>query len=169
MPLTSLTNNQPRLFRILLITEIVLFLMLVVGVAWLRSRLPDEGVKLHGNVDTGVDLLGTRNELWWLAGIGGAVVAVNGILARFLAPRDAVAVLFLFGTTIAVLVLFLVSLLVVAQMNLLFSSRTNFQRGISAMLLFHTPTGVRNTRGVSIGKFVRDVRPALTCGECGAS
>lgn len=121
MALSSLTNNQPRLFRILLIAELTLFLILVVGVAWLRSRLPDEGVKLHGNVDTGVDLLGTRDDLWWLAGIGGAIVLVNGALARFLAPRDAVASLFLFGTTLGVLVLLLVNLLVIAHMNRLFA------------------------------------------------
>jgi len=58
-------------------------------------------------VNTGVDLLGTRRDLLWIAALGSAVFVGNSLLAWTIAPRESAAAMFLLGATIPVLLLLL--------------------------------------------------------------
>ena len=117
MRLATLVTRFPRAARMLLSGGGILFLMFLVGLAWLSRSLPEEGIKLHANVDTGVDMLGTRQDLLWIAVLGTAVFVGNSVLAWILAPREHAAMFFLLGATIPVLLLLLGSLVFLAGLN----------------------------------------------------
>lgn len=94
-----------------------LFLTFLVGLGLLWRVLPDEGVKLHGNVNTGVDLLGSRNDLLWIAVLGSSIISVNGVLAWLAFSRDRAASLFLLSTSVAVMFLMLGVVIFLAVLN----------------------------------------------------
>lgn len=106
-----------RPVRTLFFIEGVLFLCFAGGITWLWRSLPEEGVKLHGNIDTGVDLLGTRQDLLWIAVLGAVVYLGNGALAWLVSPREHAAAVFLVASTIPVLLLLIGAVLFLARLN----------------------------------------------------
>lgn len=82
---------------------------------WLK--LPAEGVKLHGTVDVGVDLLGGKNDLVWLAGLALVIYAGNNLLALFLRKREQVASLYLLISTGLIMVLLIGTVVFLASLN----------------------------------------------------
>lgn len=107
----------PREVRILLLASATLAVLWVTAFIVLWRFLPVEGVKLHGNIDTGVDLLGTRADLLWIAATTGLFVGVNSALAAWLRHREPVAALFLLGTVPVLLVGLLGALFFVYHLN----------------------------------------------------
>lgn len=93
----------PRPVRILLLASATFTIVWVIAFVAVWRSLPVDGVKLHGNIDTGVDLLGNRGDLLWVAAAAGFVVGVNGALAVWLRHREPVAALFLLGAVPALL------------------------------------------------------------------
>lgn len=91
-------------FRALAVTDGVLWALFLALFLRLLRLIPGEGVKLHGNIDTGVDLYGPKQDLWWLPGMVIALLAVNGVLARWTRVRgELLATWFLLGTTVPIL------------------------------------------------------------------
>ncbi|MDP3685314.1 MAG: hypothetical protein Q8R32_00615 [bacterium] len=113
-----LLRNFPKPVRLLILGELLLLVLFGIGFWVLWQRLPADGVKLHANIDTGVDLLGTRAEFGWLAGIVAALIAGNTLLAAWLRSSQPAAAAMLLGATIPLLVGFLGVLLFIARLNL---------------------------------------------------
>lgn len=112
-----LLRNFPKPVRLLVLGELLLLALFGVGFSMLWQRLPTEGVKLHANIDTGVDLLGTRAEFGWLAGLVTALIAGNTFLAARLRSSQPAAAAMLLGATIPLLLGFLGVLLFIARLN----------------------------------------------------
>lgn len=96
----------PRAGRMFALGELGLFLLFVIALAAAWRTFPADGVKLHGNIDTGVDLFGARAELLWLLAAATGVAAGNTGLALWARAREPAAALFLLGTAIAILLSF---------------------------------------------------------------
>jgi len=79
--------------------------------------LPVEGVKLHGTVDVGVDLLGNRNDLIWLASLGILIFFGNCVLSVLLAKREKVAALYLLIATALIQVLLIGTVIYLVNLN----------------------------------------------------
>lgn len=110
-------QNFPKPVRTAALCVMGLFLLFGIGFFLLWRALPVEGVKLHANIDTGVDLFGTRQEFSWLAGIAATMVAGNVLLAlRLRASQPAAAAMF-FGATIPIVIGFLGVLVFIASLN----------------------------------------------------
>lgn len=97
------TMRSLTLDRLLVFIHAVLALAFVVAFLLVWRGLPVENVKLHGNVDTGVDLLGMRRELFWVAATATLVTAGNAGLAAWLKAREPVAALFLLSVNVPLL------------------------------------------------------------------
>ncbi len=89
--------------RALLIAEAALFLAFLASASVVWRAVPAESVKLHGNIDTGIDLLGSRSDILWVVASGVVTSLGNGALALWLWRREQLASLFLLGTTVIVL------------------------------------------------------------------
>ena len=87
-------------------------------VLWLK--LPNEGVKLHGTVDLGVDLLGTRNDLIWFGGFGIAIFVINTLLGIILAKWDRIASMYLVVATGLIFMLLVATILFLFRLNRIF-------------------------------------------------
>lgn len=85
--------------RLLFYAEAVLFALFLGSSVLVWRAVPTEGVKLHGNIDTGIDLLGSRSDVVWIAFTGVGAALGNGALALWLRKRERLASLFLLGTT----------------------------------------------------------------------
>lgn len=107
----------PKPVRLLALWVTLLSAVFGVGFFALWRTLPQEGVKLHATIDTGVDLLGTRAEFGWLAGIAATIVVGNTLLALRLRSSQPAAAVMLFATTIPILVGFLGVLLFLLNLN----------------------------------------------------
>ena len=83
----------PKTGLILRMVVLNIFLVVVFGalLCFLWFKLPMEGVKLHGTVDSGVDLLGAKNDLFWFGGFGFTVFVFNNGLAFFMLKREKLA------------------------------------------------------------------------------
>lgn len=114
---TLLLQNFPRPVRLLVLGELLLLALFGAGFWALWKRLPTDGVKLHANIDTGVDLLGSRAEFGWLAGMVVALVAGNTLLAVRLRSSQPAAAAMLLGATVPLLAGFLGVLLFIARLN----------------------------------------------------
>lgn len=110
-------RTLPKPVRLLLILEAVLLFAFAVLFTYAWRQLPPEGVKLHGNIDTGVDLLGRKVELVWVAALAALVTVGNSGLAAWLKSRDPAAALFLFGSTLPLLAGFAGALLFILRLN----------------------------------------------------
>lgn len=99
--LARLWHTHP--LRLFLLLELSLFVLFGASAAFVWRAVPLEGVKLHGNVDTGIDLLGSRSDILWIAVAGSTMASWNMILALVLRNRERLASLFLLGTTVPVL------------------------------------------------------------------
>ncbi len=100
--LARLASRHP--LRALALAD-ALFLLLF-GVLFVRlwRLLPGEGVKLHGNIDAGVDLYGPKPDLLWLPGMVFVLLAGNALLARWARVRgEPLATWFLLGITVPIL------------------------------------------------------------------
>lgn len=89
--------------RTLLCAEAILCVLFLASAVLVWRAVPAEGVKLHGNIDTGIDLLGSRSDIVWIAFTGVGAALGNGALALWLRKRERLASLFLLGTTVPVL------------------------------------------------------------------
>lgn len=87
---------------------------------WLWRVVPQEGVKLHGTVDLGVDLLGGKNDLLWFGGFGGAVYLINVLSALVLARREKVACLYLLIATGMIFCVLIGTILFLFRLNKIF-------------------------------------------------
>lgn len=112
-----LSSRFTRFAWVVLAADAALFFMFLGGLLWLWRSVPEEGVKLHGTISTGVDLLGSRTDLLWVGGLGALAVVGNGLLAWLVAPRESVAAMYLLVVTAAVLVLLVGVLLFLADLN----------------------------------------------------
>lgn len=112
--LQRLTADPQRALRSGVVALAVLFL-LAFFTTW--HTLPPEGVKLHGNIDTGVDLFGSRTDLFWLLAAGGGMAVLNIAGSVWLKRREPVAALFLLGMTPVVLLGLLGALLFIYLLN----------------------------------------------------
>lgn len=112
-----LLRNFPKPVRLLVLGELLLLALFGIGFSALWQRLPAEGVKLHANIDTGVDLLGSRAEFGWLAGIVAALIMGNTLLAIRVRASQPVAAAMLLGAMVPLLVGFLGVLLFIARLN----------------------------------------------------
>lgn len=101
---TQLFQSLPRPVRLLLWAIVILTAVWIMAFTVLWRSLPVGGVKLHGNIDTGVDLLGNRADLLWIAAAAGFLVGVNSALAAWLRYREPLAALFLLSAIPALLV-----------------------------------------------------------------
>ncbi len=90
-------------FATLLGAEALFLLLLAGSAAAVWRSVPTEGVKLHGNIDTGIDLLGSRSDILWVTVAGTGAATGNVVLALWLKQRERLASFFLLGTTLAVL------------------------------------------------------------------
>jgi hypothetical protein len=90
-------------FATLLGAEVFLLFLLAGSAALVWRSVPTEGVKLHGNIDTGIDLLGSRSDILWVTVAGTGAAIGNVALAFWLKQRERLASFFLLGTTLAVL------------------------------------------------------------------
>ena len=114
-------RSFPKPIRLLALCTVLLFALFGAGFFSLWRTLPVEGIKLHANIDTGVDLLGTRAEFGWLAGIAVTMVVGNTLLAaRLRSSQPAAAVMFLAATAL-ILIGFLGVLLFIARLNFRFT------------------------------------------------
>lgn len=96
------------------------FVFLLVFLAFLGGmwlKLPAEGVKLHGTVDVGVDLLGTKNELGWFGLFGLAVFCINMLLVVILAKRETLAALYLTVATGLIIFFLIVTAFFLLRLN----------------------------------------------------
>lgn len=100
-----------------LLAEAVLAVIFVASFIALWRTVPTDSVKLHGNIDTGVDLLGRRVELAWVAATAALVTLGNGGLALWLRSREPVAALFLLGSTAPLLAGLTGALLFISFLN----------------------------------------------------
>lgn len=96
--------SLPKTARVTLAVIGLLIGALAVSTIIIWRRLPVEGVKLHGNIDVGIDLLGTRNDALWVFMSAVVIVVANLGLAVWLQTRETLAAVFLLGTTIPLLV-----------------------------------------------------------------
>jgi len=99
------------------IVIVVLFAIFFVLLGLLWVRLPVEGVKLHGTVDIGVDLLGTRNDLFWFVWFGLVVFVFNMSLAFVMIKREILASVYLVSATGIVCSLLIVTMLFLFRLN----------------------------------------------------
>lgn len=93
----------PRAARWLLTVALLLVptFVVVFGMTW--RRVPVEGAKLHGNIDVGVDLLGDRHDLLWVAFAATVIATGNLGLASWLRVKQPVAAMFLLASTVLLL------------------------------------------------------------------
>ena len=112
----------PKPIRVVALCTLGLLILFSVGFALLWRALPAEGVKLHANIDTGVDLFGTRAEFSWLAGIAVAMIIGNMVLALRLRHAQPAAAAMFFSATIPILLGFLGVLVFIASLNFPFAS-----------------------------------------------
>jgi hypothetical protein len=103
--------------RVFLLVELALFIFFTVSSYLVWRSVPAEGVKLHGNIDTGVDLLGARSDILWIAAAGTAVTLGNMVLALVLRNREWLASYFLLGTTVLLLLGFSGALWFISLLN----------------------------------------------------
>lgn len=94
---------RERPLRALLLAELALFTFFAVSATLVWRSVPTEGVKLHGNIDTGIDLSGNRSDILWIAAAGTLLTLGNAALALALRNHEWLASLFLLGTTVPVL------------------------------------------------------------------
>lgn len=106
-----------RLLLILFVSAFVLWMVFEGGLVWLWLSLPKGGIRLHGTVAGGVDLLGGRNELGWLGGLGMLVLTVNSLLAWYLWKKESVASYYLLAAMIPVYILFIAVVIFLADLN----------------------------------------------------
>lgn len=96
-------RDLPKALKALLLTELALVLLLAGSAYVVWRAVPTEGVKLHGNIDTGIDLLGNRSDILWIAAAGIAMALGNVTLALMVRGRERLASLFLLGTAAPIL------------------------------------------------------------------
>lgn len=101
----------------IIIVNCILFLCFTVLFYWTMRILPEDGVKLRGTVETGVDLLGSRNELWWILGFGAAIFSGNTFLAFIVRRFEHVASLYLLCAIPPVLLIASAALVVILALN----------------------------------------------------
>lgn len=114
---TAFAAGFPRPVRLLVLAQGALALAFLVTLLVVWRGLPAESVKLHGNIDTGVDLLGRRPELLWLLSVAVAITAGNAGLAAWLKRREPVAALFLLAATVPLLAGLTGALVFIALLN----------------------------------------------------
>ncbi|MDO8511799.1 MAG: hypothetical protein Q7S57_00865 [bacterium] len=96
----------------------LVFLLIFFALLWgMWTKLPADGVKLHGTVDVGVDLLGTRNEIGWFGIFGLAVYSVNMLLAFILVKREKIATLYLVVATGLIIFFLIVTAFFLMRLN----------------------------------------------------
>lgn len=100
----------------------VLFLFLlffaILALFWLKA--PVDGVKLHGTVDIGIDLLGAKNDLIWFGVFGVLVFLVNMSLAFAMAKREFIASIYLIVATGLIFLLLIGTIFFLLKLNRLF-------------------------------------------------
>lgn len=104
------------LFKTTMLVAVLLVIFYAL-LAFLWIRLPTEGVKLHGTVDIGVDLLGTKNDLFWFGGFGLAVFVVNMSLSLVMVKRERIASIYLVASTGIVFFLLICTMLFLIKLN----------------------------------------------------
>lgn len=97
--------------------DLVLFLVFAGALFWLWKSLPNEVVKLHGTVDNGVDLLGTRNDVLWIGGLAALIFMVNSVLAWLILKKEKLASLYLLVATVPIMVIFIGIIVFLANLN----------------------------------------------------
>lgn len=110
-------STLPRTARIVLLADVVLLVTFLLSFWSVWHSLPTEGVKLHANIDTGIDIFGQRKELFWLFGIAVSTVVGNTLLAKTLRQSQPLAAGLFLGSTVPLLVGFLGALLFIARLN----------------------------------------------------
>lgn len=115
--LVSELRRLTPVHRFLLTGDALLYVVFLLGFILTWRMFPAEGVKLHGNIDTGVDLFGDRRELLWLTALATAVAFGNPLLALWARTRDRAAATFLIGSTLPLLAGFLGALVFLFKLN----------------------------------------------------
>lgn len=116
---SSPTNHRGVLLKIAGV-DLGLFLVFYALLFWLWLKLPLEGVKLHGTVDIGVDLLGTKNDLSWFGVFGISVFALNLFLAYAMAKKEKIASLYLVVATGLIFILLIGTVFFLMNLNRIF-------------------------------------------------
>ena len=111
-------NSFPQTARLAILTELTLVLAFLATFSFVWRTLPSDGIKLHANIDTGIDLFGSRQELLWLVGMFIAMTGGNTFLAAVLRRQQPLAAVFLFGATLPLLIGFLGVLAFILKLNL---------------------------------------------------
>lgn len=99
------------------LADLALLLVFLAAIYWLWKALPDEAVKLHGTVENGVDLLGTKNDVLWIGGLALLVFLVNSILAGLTLKREKIASLYLLVATMPIMAIFIGVIAFLADLN----------------------------------------------------
>lgn len=103
--------------RLLLAVQGFLAVLVALALARVWRAVPPEGVKLHGTIDQGVDLIGSRRDLLWILALAVGIVGGNAWLSFWLRRREPVAALFLLGSTVPLLGALLGALLFIFLLN----------------------------------------------------
>lgn len=103
--------------RGLLAAQGILAALVALALALVWRAVPPEGVKLHGTIDTGVDLLGSRRDLLWIFTLAVGILGGNAWLASWIRRREPVAALFLLSSTVPLLCGLLGALLFIFLLN----------------------------------------------------
>ena len=115
----SLVSKQPGRGLLPKITIISFFLLavffLLLGSLWVR--LPAEGVKLHGTVDIGIDLLGTKKDVLWFGVFAVTIFLFNMGLALVMVKREKLASIYLVASTGIVLLLLIGTMVFLMRLN----------------------------------------------------
>lgn len=111
-------NSFPPTVRLTILTECALVIVLVAAFVFVWRSLPSDGIKLHANTDTGIDLFGSRQELLWLIGMFIAIIGGNTLLAAALRRQQPLAAVFLLGATLPLLIGSLGVLAFILKLNL---------------------------------------------------
>lgn len=99
------------------VANTLLFGIFCGGMVWLWKILPAEGVKLHGNINTGIDLLGRRDDLAWFGGMAVIIYLSNSLLAFLFSRREKIATLYLLIATSLIMALLLATLVFLVMIN----------------------------------------------------
>lgn len=101
----------------LFVAGTMLFILCILLFGYSMQVLPAEGVKLRGTVDTGVDLLGMRSDIWWIAAFASLVYVGNTTIAILLYRYERVASLFLLAALIPLLLLTCAAIISILLLN----------------------------------------------------